>query len=102
MKPRVKKTRLKLVLILVVMSLFPLGTAFARENAENVTGSAQIKTRENPDTPKPHRNVTKPELEIKEAALLDELLQPEYENKSDQTIKKDSCTSNSCTLDTPK
>lgn len=102
MKPRVNKNSLRPLLILVVMLLFPLETAFAQDNAENVTVSAQIETRENPDTHMPHRNVAKPGLEKKEADLLNELIQPEPANKSDQTVKEDSCTSIKCTLDIPQ
>jgi hypothetical protein len=102
MKPRVKKYRLRLVLILVVMFLISLETVFAQDNAENITGSTQIKTRENPDTGKPHRNVAKPGLEIKEGNLLDELIQAESANKSDQTVKEDACISIKCTSDKPQ
>jgi hypothetical protein len=101
MKPRVKKS-LRPLLILVVMFLISLGTAFAQDNAENVTGSAQNTTRETLDTGIPHGNVAKPGLEKKERDLLDELIQPETANKSDQTVKEDSCISNKCTLDIPQ
>lgn len=79
------------MLILVIMCLIPLKTAFTRDKAENVTVFTQITTREHPDTRMPHRNVAKPGLERKEADLLNELIQPEPANKSDQTVKKDSC-----------
>jgi hypothetical protein len=102
MNPRVKKNCLRLVLILVVMFLIPLETAFAQDIADNVTGSAQIKTREYPETRMPHRNVAKPGLEIKERDLLDELIKPESANKSDQTVKEDSCISIKCTSDIPQ
>ena len=102
MKPRVKKNRLRPLLILVVMFLISLETAFAQDNAENVTGSAQIKTRENPDTRMPHRNVAKPGLEIKDVDLLNELIQPESVNRSDQTVKEEACSSVKCTSDIPQ
>jgi hypothetical protein len=102
MKLLVKKNLLRLVLILVALFLISLETAFAWDNAGNVTDSAQIKIRENPDTGKPLRNVSKPGLEIKEGDLLDELIQPESANKSDQTVKEDSCISIKCTSDIPQ
>jgi hypothetical protein len=101
MKPRVKNNRLRLVLILVVMFLISLETAFARDTAKNVTGSAQIKTREHPDTGMPHRTVAKPGLENKDEDLLDELIQPESANKSDQAVNDDACISSKCSLDIP-
>jgi hypothetical protein len=102
MKLRVNKNRLRLVLLLVVMFLIPLGTAFAQDNAENVTGSAQNTTRENPDTGMPHRNVAKPGLEKNDVDLLNELIQPESANKSDQTVKEEACSSVKCTSDIPQ
>jgi hypothetical protein len=102
MKPRVKKNRLRPLLILVVLFLISLDISFAQNNAENVTGSAQNTTRENPDTPMPQRNVAKPGLEKKDVELLNELIQPESANKSDQTVKEDSCISIKCTSDIPK
>jgi hypothetical protein len=102
MKPRVKKNRLKPLLILVVIFLTTLGTAFAQDNAEKVTGAAQIMTRKSPDTGMPQRNAAKPGLEIKESDLLNELIKPEPENKSDQTVKEDSCISNKCTSAIPQ
>ena len=102
MKPLVKNTHLQQLLILVVMFLISLETAFAQDNAANVTGSAQIKTRETPDTRMPHRNVAKPGLEIKEKDLLDELIQPESAKKSDQTVKEEACSGVKCTSDIPR
>jgi len=102
MKPRVKKNRPRLVLILVVMFLISLETAFAQDNAENVTGSAQIKTRVSPATRIPHRNVAKPGLEKEDEELLNELIKPESANKSDQTAKEDSCVSIKYTSDIPQ
>ena len=102
MKPRVNKNRLRPLLILVVMFLFPLGTAFAQDNVENATGSAQNTNRENPDTRMPHRNAAKPGLEKKDVDLLNELIQPESANKSDQTVKEEACSSVKCTSDIPQ
>ncbi|MDD2735900.1 MAG: hypothetical protein PHF56_18355 [Desulfuromonadaceae bacterium] len=99
MKPRVKTNRLRPLLIPVVMFLISLGTAFAQDNVGDVTGPAQIMTRENPDTGMPQRNIAKPELEINEVDLLNELIKPESANKSDQTVKEDSCISITCTSD---
>jgi hypothetical protein len=56
MKLRVNKNSLRLVLILVVMSLISLETAFAQNNAEDVTGTAQIKTRVSPAAGMPRVN----------------------------------------------
>jgi len=102
MKTRVKNNRLRLVLILTIMLLISLETAFARDNAEKITGPTQIKTRENPDTGTPHRKIVMPGLEKKEGALLDELIQPDSANESDQAVKEDSCTSSACTSDIPQ
>jgi aldehyde:ferredoxin oxidoreductase len=84
------------------MFLISLGTASAKDKAENVTGTAQNTTRENPDTRMPHRNVAKPELEIKEDDLLAELIKPESASKRNQTVKEDPCSSIKCTSDTTK
>jgi hypothetical protein len=102
MKPRVKKNRLRPLLILVVMFLISLGTAFAQDNAEKVTGSAQIKTRKTRDTAMPLSSLVKSGFEIKDGDLLNELIKPEPANKSDQTVKEDSCISNKCTSDVPQ
>jgi hypothetical protein len=99
MKPRAKKNRLRLVLILVVMFLISLETAFAQDNAENVTGSAQNTTRENPDMRMPHRIVEKPGLGKTDEDLLVELIQPESANKGDQSVQVGACSSNKCTAD---
>jgi len=69
MKPNLKKNRLRLVLILVVIFLFSLETAFAQDNAENATGSAQNSTRENPDTRMPPGNVARPGRKKKRQAF---------------------------------
>jgi hypothetical protein len=102
MKPRENKNRLRLVLILVIMFLISLETAFAEDKAENVTGSAQNTTRENPETRMPQRNDAKPGLEKNEVDLLNELIQPESANKSDLTANKDSCVSITCASDIPQ
>ena len=101
MKLRVHKNRLRLVLILILLFLILLGTAFAQDNVENANGSAQNTNRENPDTRMPHRNVVKPGLEKKDVDLLNELIQPESANKSDQTVKEEACSSVKCTADIP-
>jgi len=97
-----EKNCLRPLLILVVMFLISLETAFAQDNNENVTGSAQNTTRENPDTRMPHRNVAKPGLEIKEVDLLEEFIKLESANKSDQTVKEDSSIDIKCTSDIPQ
>jgi hypothetical protein len=102
MKPRVNKNCPRLVLILVVMFLFPLETAFARDNADNVIGSAQNTTRVSPAKSMPRVNDANPGQEKKDADLLNELIQPESTNKSDQTVKENSCSSVECTADTTK
>jgi len=99
MKPRVKKNCLRLVTILIVMFLVLPETAFAQDKAENVTDSAQFTTRENADTRMPQVNDANPGQEKKDADLLDELMQSESANKSDQTVKEDSCVSVTCTSD---
>lgn len=101
MKLRVNKNRLRLVLILVVLFLIPLETAFAQDNDKNATGSAQNTNRENSDTRMPQGNVAKPGLEKKDVDLLNELIQPESANKSDQTVKEEACCSVKCTADIP-
>jgi hypothetical protein len=100
MKPRVKKNRLRPLLILVVLSLISLQTAFAQDNAENVTGSTQNTTRVSPATSMPRVNDANPGQENKDADLLNELVQPEPVNKSDQTVKEEACGSVKCTADT--
>jgi hypothetical protein len=100
MKLRVNKNSLRLVLILVVMSLISLETAFAQNNAEDVTGSAQTKTGVSPATGMPRVNDANPDQEKKDADLLNELIQPESVNRSDQTVKEEACSSVTCTSDT--
>jgi hypothetical protein len=100
MKPHAKKNRLRLVLILVVMFLISLETAFAQDDAENVTVSAQNTTRENHDMRMPHRIAEKPGMEKTDEDLLVELIQPESANKGDQTVKAEACSSVKCTADT--
>ena len=102
MKPCVNKNHLSPLLLLVVIFLISLETAFAQDNAENVTGSTQIKTRENHDTRMPHRNVAKPGLEKKDVDLLNELIQLESANKSDQAVKEEACRSVKRTADVPQ
>lgn len=102
MKPRVKKNRLRSFLILVVMFLIPLETAFAQDNAGNVAGSAHMRTRKTPDTGMPQKNGAKPELEITDGDLLLELVKPEPVKTSDQTVQEDSCINNRCASDIPK
>ena len=102
MKPLVKNTHLQQLLILVVMFLISLETVFAQDNVENVPGTAQIKIRDNPTSSMPRMNDSNPRVEKKDADLLNELIQPEPVNKTEQTVKKEACSSVKCTPDTPQ
>lgn len=102
MKPCVNRYRLRLVLILIVIVLISLETAFARDEAGNVTGSAQTKTREKPAAGTLRVNDANHDQEKKDVDLLDELIEPESANKGDQTVKEESCGSVTCAEDIPQ
>jgi hypothetical protein len=102
MKLCVKTRRMRQLLILSASLVLTLQTAFAQDNTEKTSGNVHAEIRENLDTSISRMKGPNSKVEDKDGDLLDELLQPDSANKTEQTSKEESCDRNVCTSDTPQ
>jgi hypothetical protein len=65
-------------------------------------GNVHAEIRKPPDTSISSMKGPDSSVEVKEEDLLNELLQTDSANKTDQTSKDESCDRNVCTSDTPR
>jgi hypothetical protein len=99
MEPCVKTRRMRLLLILLAALVLTLQTAFAQDNTEKTSGNVHAEIRKNLDTSISRMKGPNSRVENKDADLLNELLQPDAANKTEQTSKEESCDRNVCTSD---
>jgi hypothetical protein len=85
------------LLILSAAILLTLQTAFAQDNTEKTSGNVHDEIRENLDTSISRMKDPNSRVEDKDGDLLNELLQPDSANKTEQTSKEESCDKNVCT-----
>jgi hypothetical protein len=91
-----------LLLILSASLVLSLQSAFAQDTSEKTTGTVHAENRNNLDTSISRLKVPDSRMEDTDRDLLNELLQPDSANKTDQTSKEESCDRNVCTSDTPQ
>jgi hypothetical protein len=91
-----------LLLILSASLVLSLQSAFAQDTSEKTTGTAHAENRKNLDTSISRMKVPDSRMEDTDRDLLNELLQPDSANKTEQTSKEESCDRNVCTSDTPQ
>jgi hypothetical protein len=96
MKIRLTTVGGKPLLILAVLLLLTLQSAFAQVATERTTGIVQTAISENSDTSKLHLNETNPVMEDMDKNLLYELLHSDPADKTELTEKEDLCGSNIC------
>jgi hypothetical protein len=100
MEPCVKTGLMRQLLFLSAALVLTLQTAFAQDSTEKKSGNVHAEIRKNLDTSISRMKGTNTMVEVKDEDLLNELLQPDYANKTDQTSKDESCDRNVCTSDT--
>jgi hypothetical protein len=97
------KTRRMIQLLVLSASLvLTLQTAFAQDSTEETSGNVHAEIRKNLDTSTSRMKGPNSRVEDKDGDLLNELLQPDSANKTDQISKEESCDRNVCTSDTPQ
>lgn len=102
MRPCMKARRVRQLLILSASLVLTVQTAFAQDNIEKKSGNVHAEIRENLDTSISRKKGPDSRVENKDGDLLNELLQPDSANKTEQTSKEESCDINMCTSDTPQ
>ena len=102
MEPCVKTCLTRQLLILSAALVLTLQTAFAQESTEKTPGNVHAENRKTPDTSISSMKGPNSRVEVKNEDLLNEFLQPDSANKTDQTSKDESCDRNVCTSDSGK